>query len=190
MVDFIAYLIITLNVFAFNRHTHCFNNISVLHALQQLVMASSVRHLLCIHFIYFFRKKKGTLSNKMRRNVAASNDQLTNMIKCLRKKSKCKAVFTYRHNSPGPGLVFCLKAILKKWPSIRLALLLWSSLPVVWVQVQYRLVCWAGFLLWLEGLGGFNGEIALAVGTRSGWDCQVMHYNGDILCQDTACFGK
>lgn len=58
MVDFIAYLIITLNISAFNRHTHCFNNISVLYALQQLVIASSVRHLLCVHFIYFLRKKR------------------------------------------------------------------------------------------------------------------------------------
>lgn len=38
-----------------------------------------VRHLVCIHFIYFFRKK-GILSSKMQRNVAASNDQLTNRI--------------------------------------------------------------------------------------------------------------
>lgn len=83
MVDFKTYLIITLNVSVFNRHTHCSNNIYKLCALQQLVMASSVRHLVCIHFIYFFRKKKRILSSKMQRNVAASNDQLTNRIKHL-----------------------------------------------------------------------------------------------------------
>lgn len=149
MVDFIAYLIITLNVSAFNRHTHCFNNISMLYALQQLVMASSVRHLLCIHFIYFFRKK-GMLSNKMRRNVAASKDQLKNMIKHLRKKSKFKAIFAYRHNSPGAGLVFCHlpQSHAKKMILDGVASLLQSSLPVVWVHVQYHLVCWAGFPLW------------------------------------------
>lgn len=108
MVDFIAYQILTLNVSAFNRHAHCFNNMSLLYALRQLVMPSSARHLLCIHFIYFFRKK-GTLSNKMRRNVAASNNKLTNMIKHLRKQSKFKAVFTDRYNSLGAGLVFASK---------------------------------------------------------------------------------
>lgn len=79
MVDFKTYLIITLNVSVFNRHTYCFNNNSKLCALQQHAMASSVRHLVCIHFIYFFRKK-GILSSKMQRNVAASNDQSTNRI--------------------------------------------------------------------------------------------------------------
>lgn len=73
MVDFKTYRIITLNVSVFNRHTHCFNNIYKLCALQQLVMASSVRHLVGIPFIYFFRKK-GILSSKMERNVTASND--------------------------------------------------------------------------------------------------------------------
>jgi len=85
-----------------------------------------------MHSLYFFRKK-GMLSNKMQRNVAASNDQLTNVIKHLRKKSNFKAIFKSRHNSPGAGLVCChlSQSHPKKVTLDKVALLFQLSLPVV-----------------------------------------------------------
>lgn len=163
MVDFIAYLILTLNVSAFNRHTHCFNNMSLLYALRQLVMASSARHLLCIHFIYFSRKKR-MLSNKMQRNVvAASNNKLTNTVKHLRKKSKFKAVFTGRYNSLGAGLVFCpLPQNHPKKSGFALSVVVahgMSAAPSGALESCWG--CVAGWLWWRNRLG-----------SRSGWACQ------------------
>lgn len=139
-------------------------------------------HLLGIYYaftLFISSGERGMLSNKMWRNVAASNDQLTNLIKHLWKKSKFKAVFTYRQ---GLSFAICLKAIQKKndpQDSSDYSDIIACGMSAYTVSVYRALNLWCCELSYCCGDRMDLGFIALAFGSRSGWDWQVMHYDDD-----------